>query len=110
MMYFRKVILFASLVIGSGNLLAQPMTGQQLLYAIEQPRSQDEKMAGIMLVGNVVFKSDGVTHCKPSNATVAQAVAITEKFLKENPRVWNLEAIDITSAALSYAWPCKRVR
>lgn len=87
---------------------AQSMTGQQLLYAIEQPRSQDEKMAGIILVGNVTFKSEGITHCKPQNATVAQAVAITEKFLKDNPRVWNLNAIDITSTALSYAWPCRR--
>lgn len=96
------------LVASSLDLYAQAMTGQQLLYAIEQPRSQDEKMAGIVLVGNVTFQADGITHCKPSNATVAQAVAITEKFLKDNPRVWNLEAIDITSAALSYAWPCKK--
>jgi hypothetical protein len=108
MTYIRNSLILLAFVVISGSAFAQSMTGQQLLYSIEQPRSQDEKMQGIILVGNVTFKSDGISHCKPPNATVAQAVAITEKFLKDNPRVWNLEAVDITSAALSYAWPCKR--
>jgi len=104
-----KVLLLGLFVLlMSFNALAQSMTGQQLLNGLELPNSDPNKLQYVKVVGDITFKWEGQSHCKPEGATVGQAIAITEKFLKANPEIWHMNAYDITGVALGQAWPCKK--
>lgn len=94
-------------------------TGQDLLRKLQGPQelnassaSQErldatkEDILAMVLIGNVTFAWEGKTHCKPSNATVGQARAITQNFLNENPEIWHYSASILVGAALGSVWPC----
>jgi len=94
------------------TMLAYPMiaaadikTGQDLIQMLNAAREKDRIEAKIF-IGNILFDWEGKSHCKPPQATVGQAVAITQKFLNENPKIWHYEAAAIVGAALGDAWPC----
>jgi len=80
-------------------------TGQQWLEKLNSPMTEDKIDAKVM-VGNILFAWEGKSHCKPSLATLGQAVAITKKFLDENPQFWHEEVSNLIGAALGIAWPC----
>lgn len=52
-----------------------------------------------------VLRLSGII-CPPSNATVGQAVAITSKYLRENPEHWSVAGELLVSRALTPAFPC----
>ncbi len=84
---------------------AQIKTGQQLMERLEDS-SAESRIEGMRLVGDILFAWEGKSHCKPPQATVGQAVAITQKFLTENPHLWHYDAPHLVGAALGRVWPC----
>jgi Rap1a immunity proteins len=84
---------------------SQSLTGQHLLAKLESDAA--EQMHATMFVGQVLFEWEGKSHCKPPEATLGQAVALTKNFLKANPHLWHHEAAHLVAAALQLAWPCR---
>lgn len=94
-------------------------TGQDLLRELQGPQelnvtsaSQERldaikgNLLAMALIGKVTFAWEGKSHCKPANATVGQAAAITQNYLNENPEIWHYSATVLVGAALGSAWPC----
>lgn len=96
------------LTLCSSTLHAQEpplLTAQQWLakYESDSPAEQTEALTQ---VATWLFQANGESHCYPSNVTVGQAAAITEKYLKENPIAWNENSNTMILVSLRLAWPC----
>lgn len=50
---------------------------------------------------------EGRTVCSPDTVTLGQLAAIVEKYLTDNPIMWDMSALDVIELALSKAYPCK---
>lgn len=100
------VLAVAMLISVNGTAREQPSSGQELLSKLEGNTSQ--QIDGMLFVGQVLFSKDKETHCKPAEATVGQAAAITRKFLNANPEMWQQNAASLVIVALGRAWPCPR--
>ena len=84
-------------------------SGQQLVDKLNTATAtQEDRIEATLLVGNILFNWDGKSHCKPPQATVGQAVAITQKFLNENPKLWHYDAPHLIGTALGIDWPCQK--
>ena len=59
-------------------------------------------------VGGVFDANTGVSFCAPSEVTLGQATAMTEKFLAENPAIRHFAASAIIVHVLSRVWPCAK--
>jgi hypothetical protein len=79
--------------------------GQQLLAKLTSSDAR-ERIPAMMLVGDILFQWNGKSHCKPPAASVGQATAIVEKYLKETPEIWDGEASHVIGAILGMVWPC----
>lgn len=98
------------LTLCSSTLHAQEplsLTAQQWLAKYESD-SQAEQTEALAQVAAWLFQVDGESHCKPTKATVDQAAAITEKYLKENPVAWNEDSNTMILVSLRLAWPCAK--
>ena len=83
------------------------LTAQQWLTKYESD-SPEEQTEALVQVGAWLFQADGESHCVPIKATVGQAAAITEKYLKENPVAWNENSNTMILVSLRLAWPCAK--
>ncbi|WP_425509623.1 Rap1a/Tai family immunity protein [Usitatibacter rugosus] len=51
---------------------------------------------------------EGIVICTPQGVTVRQASAIVAKYINDNPRLWNEQALGLVSVPLMDAFPCKK--
>ena len=107
---FLRILLAGFLVLGSSIALSQSINGTELQYRLEHKENFEKYFPAMDMIAKILFKGDGTNHCRPENSTVGQAVAITLKFLNQNPELWNYSAPDLTAAALANAWPCPKKR
>jgi hypothetical protein len=107
---FLRFLLAGFLVLGSSIALSQSINGTELQYRLEHKENFEKHFPAVDMVAQILFKGEGTNHCKPKEATVGQAVAITLKFLNQNPELWHYSAQDLTAAALAIAWPCPKKR
>ena len=82
------------------------MTIGHWLESIRATKSQPEHLKAFILAGDILFKWEGKSHCKPERANVNQAVAIAEKYFQDNPQIWHLDAPTGIGVALGNSWPC----
>lgn len=70
--------------------------------------SSDDKevIQGYYIVGNILFGWEGKSHCKPEKATLGQAAAIAQKFIKNKPEYWHEPAPGLIGAAFQSVWSC----
>jgi len=57
-------------------------------------------------VAGVQDASNGHLFCVPEDVPLSQASAVVEKYLSDNPRLWNKPAKDLVANALRLAYPC----
>jgi hypothetical protein len=104
-----KYALLLLLVLTPGLTVAGTITGETLKNYLDTSKATEKEYAtGMVVVGDVLFKWEGKSHCKPEKATLSQAVAITEKFLSGNPELWHENAYYLVGAALGSVWPCNK--
>ena len=107
---FFRVLLSVFLILGSSLALSQSVDGTELQWRLEHKENFEKYSPAMDMIAKILFKGDGTNHCKPEGSTVGQAVAVTLKFLNQNPELWNYSAQDLTAAALANAWPCPKRR
>jgi len=63
------------------------MTAGEWLKAAKLPKSSSGYLKAMLLAGNVLFKWNGKSHCKPERADVNQAMAIAKQFFQDHPQI-----------------------
>jgi hypothetical protein len=81
----------------SGNDLNQELLSSGRVIDIAMFRGY---VAGVQDVSN------GQLFCVPEDVPLSQASAIVQKYLSDNPRLWNKPAKDLVVRALRSAYPC----
>ena len=75
--------------------------------AVSAPAQVEFNVAMGYVMG-VVDVNNGIFFCLPKTVSVGQAVAITAKWLKDNPERWNAQADELVVEALKPAFPCPK--
>lgn len=85
-----------------GFSFAHAYTGNQLLNDIEGNNSQ--RYAALLYIQGVAEASPDI--CPPNEVTLGQLRDISQSFLKENPEVRHLKAVNILTYLLNKRFPC----
>jgi hypothetical protein len=69
--------------------------------------SGEGRLAAMMLVGELFIPhAKDINICPPKGSNVGQATAVVEKYMKEHPEYWHLNAGSLIAAALRQTFPC----
>lgn len=112
-----KYILLSLLFFVAGSSNAQIYKGNQLMeWLAGQERYEQNRDTGADAVnsaiaaGYIVGLSEGLQFsmlvCLTPNTSVKQLVSVVNKFMKENPEKWNMDASALVLVALMRAFPC----
>jgi ammonia channel protein AmtB len=84
------------------------VTGNMLMEWVKDSNNKTPNWSSGMVTGFVAGVSDSTSTiiCFPSGVTNNQIEAVVIKFLKDNPEMWDIPAVDIVTKALFNTWAC----
>ncbi|EIA1624684.1 hypothetical protein V8046_003739 [Vibrio parahaemolyticus] len=112
---FKKALLIGMLALASSNASAYFLAGSDLIEPVREYRKAERGETGVdysmawyyrgYVLG--VYDTNDVRYCTPQGFTIAQLMAVTAKYIEDNPKYWNEPADQLIASAIMANFPCK---
>lgn len=111
----KKALLMGMLALASSNASAYFLAGSDLIEPVREYRKAERGETGVdysmawyyrgYVLG--VYDTNDVRYCTPQGFTIAQLMAVTAKYIEDNPKYWNEPADQLIASAIMANFPCK---